>query len=163
MQTHKAPDPSAPFRPTITAYEAELDQLLPASRPRGGWRKGEPFAAEPPQTIRRVKWLLSRRSNLLAGRDWPVEIVTPDPRAPRKCFAVPQEPIAVEGVDDPRNPASPLAAPVWSPPPAAPLALALRVPLATVERALTVLPDTHRTDEGVSAWVRQFAASEVSS
>ena len=142
-----------PIHPdTVAAYEAELDQLFPPTRPKGGWRKGEPFIAEPLPTLRRLKWLLKRRDLLLSGRDWEVELVTPDKRNPRKVFAVPQEPPEAQEQDDPRNPRSPLAV-RWVPPNAAALALELRVSLDRVEAALATLPESHRTDAGVRAWI----------
>lgn len=136
----------------VAAYETELDQLLPASRPKGGWRKNEPFIAEPLPVLRRVKWLLKRRELLLSGRDWEVELVTPDARNPRKVFAVPQEPPEALETDDPRNPRSPIAT-RWVPPNAAALALELHISLDRVEAALATLPESHRTDAGVRAWI----------
>jgi hypothetical protein len=137
--------------PEIATLEAELDKLWGASRPKGGWRAREPFDKAEIPTLRRVKWLLKRRVSIMAGRDWPVEIVTPDPRNPRRCFAVAREPAGTGDLGDPRNPVSPVA---WHPPASTALVFELSLPLSTVERALAEVPAPFRSDDGMRQWCR---------
>lgn len=145
---------SSPFATQIAAYEEELDRLWGADRPGGGWRRHEPFARADVPTLRRLKWLLKRRDLLLQGKDWEVELVVRDPRLPHKVWAVPV-PKSEPKADDPRAPASPLpTATTWEPPAATVLAFELRMPLATVEHALTHLPATSYSDDGVRSWCR---------
>ena len=87
----------------ITAGREEMDTLWP------GWRVKARFDALPIESLKRLKWLLKREDLLThrvtmpgpdgrmmsvpAPRDWPVHIHD-DPRNPRRCFAVPHEPVA---------------------------------------------------------------------
>lgn len=86
-------------RLVVLGYDAELDELHP------GWRHREPFPHLDYAPLARVKWLLKRRELLLfrkdgrpAPRDWTVKVI-PDPRNPRRCFVVPEDPSTVAPVE----------------------------------------------------------------
>lgn len=138
------------FRDKIQAIESELDTIWHKGRARGGWRSKEPFDKVEPKLKARIKWLLKRRDCLLHGRDWEVEIVTPDPRRPGRCFAVAIEPRTVAPPASTTDPESPV---VFAMPSASELAYELRVPLEHVETALPRCPPSMHTAEKVRAWV----------
>ena len=141
------PPSDNPHAATIAEYERELDRIWGPTRPRGGWRKREPFDKAPIATLHRLGWLLKRRERLMCGHDVGVKIIVPNERNPARCFFVADEVPAV--TLDPRNPASPVA---WRAPDASVLAFDLRMPLERVEVALSRLPAEYRSDEGVRAW-----------
>ena len=82
---------------TVKDIEAELDEVLPtwdSVRPRtaGAYARGKPFDQLYITTLRRVKWLLKRRVQLLNGHHAFGVLIVDDISDPSRCYAHPVPP-----------------------------------------------------------------------
>lgn len=141
------PAPVNPFAVKLAAVEAELDRLHPR------WRKGAPYDHLPVDTLRAVKVALKRASRLRKGVDAEVDLITPDPKKPQRCFAISRE--VTDGIVAQVVRSADAPVPFVAPDPSL-LAFDLRLPLERVEAALARMPDAYRRDGGPAEWVRLY-------